>query len=178
MRRKSLLFIWLLLASACSLNCQTNAVGKPASSDDKTKPCKFLSFAEAAKILGQPVQLVTNSWTPASEGTRFDCTYAVVSKVTSGEREINLFFMLEEASSESRAKEIYEVIRKSNESHEGIEKLTEIGDEGFSQNDKPNFYLIMARKGKFTIRLKINRAAETTSFDELKAFAKKVAGQI
>lgn len=159
-------------ASVLSLNCQTKAAG------EKVKPCKFLSFADAEKILGQPVELITNSWNFAGDKTRFDCNYRSVENDTASGRETNLFFMLEESPDESQAKQIYADIWNSNKNHAGIEILSGVGDEAYAHSDKQNFHFVMARKGKFTIRLKINKATETTSFDELKAFAKKIAGEI
>ncbi len=172
MRRNILLFLLIFSASVGSLNCQTKVAG------EKVKPCKFLSFAEAEKILGQPVELVTNSWTFTADKTRFECTYRAAKKVTASNREINLFFLLEETSTEEQAKQIYETIWNSNKNHLGIEVLSGTGDEAYAQSEKPNFHFVMARKGKFTIRLKVNKAVATTSFDELKAFAKKVLDEI
>jgi hypothetical protein len=172
MRRKILLLFLIFSASVWSLNCQTKGT------DEKVKPCKFLSFAEAEKILGQPVELVTNSWNFTDDKTRFECTYRVIEKDRASSREINLFFMLEETSGVEQAKQIYEDIWNSNKNHRGIEVLSGIGDEAYSHSEKPNFHFVMARKGKFTVRLKVNKAVETTSFDELKAFAKKVVGEI
>jgi hypothetical protein len=155
-----------------SAGCQTKAA------DEKVKPCKFLSFAEAEKILGSPVELITNSWNFADGETKFDCHYRSIKKDEASGREINLFFRLEESADESQAKKIYETIWNSNKNHQGIEILSGIGDEAYSHSDRQNFYFVMVRKGKFTIRLKVNKTADTTSFDELKAFAKKTVEQI
>lgn len=172
MKIKILLLLTLVSASVLSLNCQTKAA------DEKIKPCKFLSFAAAEKILGAPVELVTNSWNFANDKTKFDCNYRIVETDKASGRETNLFFTLEESASEERAREIYADIWQSNKNHAGIETLSEIGDEAYAHGDGRNFYFVMARKGKFTIRLKINKTAETTSFEQLKAFAKKFAEQI
>lgn len=172
MRRKILLLFLFFFASVLSLNCQTKAV------DEKAKPCKFLSFAEAEKILGQPIELITNSWKFTDGKSKFDCSYRGVEKDQATGREINLFFTFEESSGIEQAKQIYETLWQSNKNHAGIEVLSGIGDEAYSHSDKANFHFVMARKGKFTMRLKINKVAETASLEELKAFAKKVAEQI
>lgn len=170
MQRKFLLLLIIFSASALSFNCQTT--------DEKVKPCKFLSFADAEKILGQDVELVTNSWTFTTDVTRFDCTYRAVEKDKTSGQAVNLFFTLEESSNEAQAQKIYAGIWNSNKNHKGIEILSGIGDEAYSHSDKTNFHFVLARKGKFTIRMKVNKAAETTSFEELKAFARKVVEQI
>ncbi|CAN5839105.1 hypothetical protein BH20ACI4_BH20ACI4_35110 [soil metagenome] len=79
-----------------------------------------------------------------------------------------------EGLTKMQAKKIYEVIWQSNKNHEGIEILSGIGDEAYSHSDKSNFHFVMIKKGKFTIRLKVNKAVETTSIEELKGFEKKV----
>lgn len=172
MRRKILLFLLIFSASALSLNCQTN------SADEKVKPCKFMSFAEAEKILGQKVELVENSWNFADGKTIFKCNYRAIEKDEASGKEINLFFMLEESPTENQAKQIYADIWNSNKNHTGIEVLSGIGNEAYSHSDKTNFHFVMARKGKFTIRFKIAKAVETTSLEELKAFTKKLVEQI
>jgi hypothetical protein len=171
MRRQKLFLFLIFFASALSVHCQTK------SADEKVKPCKFLSFAEAEKILGQRVELVTNSWNFAADKTRFECTYRALEAKTGG-REINLFFILEESPNIEQAKRIYAEIWQSNKNHAGIEVLSGTGDEAYAHSEKPNFHFVLARKGKFTIRLKVNKAVETTSLEELKAFAKKIFEEI
>ena len=169
MSRRFLFFLLVISALVLSVNCQT---------DEKAKECKYLSFAEAGKILGARVELVTNSWTFTREKTRFECHYRAVEKDKKSGRETNLFFMLEESTTEEQARQIYETIWQSNKNHEGIEVLSGIGDEAYAHSDRANFHFVMARKGKFTIRLKVNKTTATTSLEELKAFARKVAGEI
>lgn len=173
MRRNILLPLIILSALVSAANCQTDAARA-----EKTKPCKFLSFAEAEKILGRPVELVTNSWTFMADITRFDCAYRAVEKDAGNGREINLYFLLEESPDETEAKRIYADIWQSNKNHRGIEILSGLGDEAYGHGDQANFYFVMARKGKFTIRLKINKTSETTSPDELKAFIRRVIADI
>jgi hypothetical protein len=158
-----------------TLSCQAQNKSGP---DEKQKDCKLLSRIEAEKILGRSVELVTNSWTFTADLTRFDCTYQALANDPGDERAINLYFLLEEAADETEARRIYADIWNSNRNHRGIEVLSGIGDEAYRHSDNANFHFVMARKGKFTIRLKINRTSETTSPEELKAFAKKVIGKI
>lgn len=179
MRKNFLLIVGFLFVFALNINCQTNtsASNKQASTDDKPKPCKFLSASDAERILGQPVQLITNSWTTKDNTTRFDCRYTGLNKDKESGREINLFFALEEIS-EEQVKQLFDQYRKSNDSLGNVKDLIGLGDAAFSQSDEPNFHLVLVRKGKHLIRLKINKAVEATSLEELKNFAKRVAGQI
>jgi len=172
MRQKILLPLLIISAFALSLNCQTGAT------DEKTPPCKYISFADAEKILGSRVELVANSWTFTKDVSRFDCHYRVIAKDTASEQAINLFFILEESSTENFAEQIYADIWQSNKNRSGIETLSGIGDEAYAHSDKPNFHFVLARKGKFTVRLKVNKAVEMTSLEELKAFLKKIVEEI
>lgn len=168
-------FTFLLLifsASVLSLNCQT------LSDDAKVKPCKFMSFAEAEKILGRRVEIVANSWNFTREATRIECTYRAVEKDERSGKGVNLFFLVEESSTEEQAKQTYARIWESNKNHRGIEPLSELGDEAYFHSDRENFQFLMARKGKFSIRFKIAKAPATASPEELKAFARRVIEQL
>lgn len=172
MRSKILLLLFIFSASVLSASCQTNSI------DEKVKSCKYLSFAEAEKILGQKVESVKNSWNSADGKTVFKCHYRAIEKDKTSVEEVNLFLMLEESSSENEAKNIYKMIWESNKHHKRVEVLSGIGNEAYSQSNKPNFHFVMARKGKFIIRLKVNKAIETTSLQELKIFAMKLVEQM
>lgn len=153
-------------------NCQIKAnTGKPA-------PCKFLSNADAQKILGQPVKVIANDSSVSNDKVLIKCTYRGVANDNPDENKANLYFILEESQTNEKAKEIYDEIWNSNKNHQGIEVLSGIGDQAYSHSDKPNFHFVMARKGKFTVRLKINKAVEGTSLEEMKSFAKKLIEQI
>ena len=137
-----------------------------------------MSFSEAEKILGTKVELVANSRISTAEKTRFECTYRAIEKDKTSGKDINLFFLVEESSTEAQAKQVYARIWESNKNHQGIEVLSGIGDEAYYHSDRQNFHFLMARKGKFSIRFKIAKASETTSPEELKAFTKRVVEQL
>jgi hypothetical protein len=182
MRQKILLFILFLVIGVPTINCQTKASGKQNSADEKTKPCKFLSFADADKILGQPVELVTNSWTFTADKTRFDCTYRGVEKDEASGKDINLYFSSEEIQQNPTAEQAHEVFesdyRKINEPDIFVGKLSGIGDEAFLISNPPNFHFMMVRKGVIIFRIKLNKAGKGTSLEELKTFMKNIAGRI
>lgn len=142
------------------------------------KSCRFLSLNDAEKILGQRSELITSSRKAANDKTIFDCTYRTFEKDKTSGQEINLFFLLEESPTEEQAKKIYADIWESNKNHAGIEVISGTGDEAYLHSEKPNFHLVSARKGKFTLRMKVNKAVETTSLEELKKIAKKIIEEI
>jgi hypothetical protein len=181
MRQKILLFILFLVIGVPTLNCQTKANGKQDSSDEKTKPCKFLSFADAEKILGQPVELVTDSWTFTTGKTRFECSYRGVEKDKASGKDINLFFSSEQMQQNPTAEQAHEIFestyRKINEPDILVGKLSGIGDEAFLISNPPNFHFMMVRKGELIFRVKLNKASQGTSLEELKTVMKKIAEQ-
>ena len=174
MRRKILFLFLIVAASVLSLNCQTKGM------DEKAEPCKYLSFADAEKILGARVELVTNSWTFTKDTTRLDCTYRAVEKDKASGKGINLYFSSEQQ--DSTAEQVHEVFesayRKVNEPELSVGKLSGIGDEAFFISNPPHFHFMMVRKGKIIFRVKLNKAGEGTSLEELKAFAKRIIKEI
>ena len=157
-------------ASAAALNCQTKAA------DEKAKSCEYLSFADAEKILGRQVEMVTNSWFVTADITRIECVYRAARSDRG--REINLFFLVEENSDVAAAEQVYETIWQSNKNHQGVEVLSGIGDRAYWHSDPPNFHFLLARKERFTIRLKVNKAVEKISPEEIKAAARRIIEQL
>lgn len=149
-----------------SVSCQTN--------ENKTRVCEFLSATDAEKILGKSVELVESF----NDKEKYKCNYRRIEKDNLSGQEVNLFFMLEESLNEEQAKQIYQTIWNSNKNHQGVEVLNGLGDEAYTHSDSPNFHFVITRKGKFTIRLKVNKAVEGTSLTELKAFAKRFITEI
>ena len=162
------MFFLILAASAAATNCQTNAAV------DKTPSCKYLSFAEAETILGRRVEIITNSWFVTAEITRIECVYRAVE----GNREASLFLLIEETADAAEAQESYEMFRAANKNQKGVEVLSGIGDRAYRHGDPPNFYFLMAQQGRFTIRLKINKAVESVSPEEIKTAARRIAEQL
>ena len=78
-----------------------------------------------------------------------------------------------------RAHEIFETAyKKINEPEISVGKLSGIGDEAFFISNPPSFHFMMVRKSETIFRVKLNKAGEGTSFEELKIFMKKTAEEI
>jgi hypothetical protein len=173
MRRKFLFLFLIFSASVLSFNCQTK------QTDGKVEPCKYLSFSDAEKILGRKVALITNSWTFTADKTRFDCNYRAIEKDKTSGKDINLYFALEQQDRNATAEQAHEIFessyKKINEPEISVGKLSGIGDEAFFISNPPSFHFMMVRKGEIIFRIKLNKASEGTSFEELKIFMKKIA---
>lgn len=169
-------FAALLVVCISAVNCVAQSKNRDSSREPKT--CSLVSESDAEKILGRAVRLIEKTVEVKDKIRQSRCTFAALSRDKASGSEINLYFMLEETPDEERARQIFEPIRKSNEDHLGFENLSGVGDRAYAHSDKSHFHYVMAQKGKFTIRLKVNKAVETTSFDELKAFLKRAVKQI
>lgn len=175
MKHKIKLII-LLFVFISAVNCAAQNKVKDLSREPKN--CSLLAESDAEKILGQAVRLIENTIEVNDDIRQSRCTYTALSRDKSSGSEINLYFMLEETPNQERARQIFETIRNSNEDHQGFENLNGVGEQAYAHSSKSHFHYVMAQKGKFAIRLKVNKAVETTSFDELKAFLKKAVKQI
>jgi hypothetical protein len=161
----------LVLSLSCSAQTRSASV-------ENLDNCQKMTQSEAEKILGQAARMVESKVETKDGSQILNCKYTALSKDEASGREISLYFRFEESSTSEQAKQIYQKIWQSNKNHQGIEVLNGLGDEAYFHSDSPNFHFILIRKGKFTVRLKVNKAVKTTSPDEVKAFAKKVAGEI
>lgn len=180
MKRKILLFVLCLFVSAPFLSCLANVFETHFAA--KPKPCKFLSDADAEKILGQPVRLIGNISKVEDDVRKSDCVYTGVSKDKVSGKDVNLYFSLEQQEQnhavEQTRQEFASTYGKINEPNLSVEVLSGIGDEAFSISNPSNFHFIMVRKGEIILRIKLNKATEKTSLEELKVFAKKFAEQL
>lgn len=147
--------------------------------NEELMPCKILTQSDAEKILGQPVIQTEDKSEIENNIRKLKCRYIGVSKDPASGRDIGLSFSLEhQYPTAEQAHQVFESIKKENQRDAVLDDLSGVGDEAYVHSVKPNFHLIIARKGKTIIRLKVNKAVEATSLDELKIFAKKVAEQL
>ena len=166
------LFVWTPFFISRADGAKTHFAAKP-------KPCKFLIYAEAEKILGQPVRLIETISKIEGDVSKSDCVYSGISKDKISGKDINLYFSIEQKAQNptvAEARQVFEsAYRKINEPDLSVQVLSEIGDESFLISNPPYFHFMMVRKGEIIFRIKLNKAAENTSLEELKAFAKKFA---
>ena len=173
MKRTILLLSLIFSGFVLSLNCQTKGMS------GKVEPCKYLSSPEAEKILGQSVRLIENSSKVEGDVRKSNCVYSGISKDKISGKDINLYFSVEQKVQNPTVGQAHEVFesayKKINEPEISVGKLSGIGDEAFFISNPPNFHFMMVRKGELIFRIKLNKASEGTSFEELKIFMKKIA---
>ncbi|CAN5597452.1 hypothetical protein BH10ACI1_BH10ACI1_26380 [soil metagenome] len=184
MKEKFLLIALFLLLFVSAVSCQTNVatINEKSVSAEKSKPCEFLTPSDAEKILGQTVRLIENTSKIEGDVSKSDCVYRGISKDKVSGKDVNLYFSLERQEQNptvEQARQIFaSTYKKINEPALSVEVLSGIGDEAFSISNPSNFHFIMVRKGEIIFRIKLNKATENTSLEELKAFAKKFAEQL
>jgi hypothetical protein len=172
----------LLLVVICisALNC--TAQSKNINSSRQVKACTLLAQSDAEKILGQPVRLIENTSKIQGGVRKSDCVYRGASNDKFSGKPINLYFSLEQRQQNptvEQARQVFEsTYRKINEPDLLVQVLNGIGDKAFLISNPPSFHFIMVRKGEVIFRFKMNKAAEKTSLEELKEFAKKISEQI
>ena len=85
-----------------------------------------------------------------------------------------LFFGFEQFQQTSEAERAYAEIKTENEKTSVVNKLVEMGDEGFLVRDQLNFPFIMIRKNNRIFKLKTYNIKSEDSFNELQLIAKKI----
>lgn len=143
----------------------------------KPHGCQFLSRAAAEKILGQAARITENKVDQKGDVRTFRCTYTAAANDPASGRSVNLIFMLEENANIEQAQTTFESIRKSNQNHAGFTNWLGVADEALVHSERPNFHFVMVRKGRYSIRVKVNKAVESTSLDEVKNFVSKLVAQ-
>lgn len=140
----------------------------------KPHGCERLTQADAERMLGTAAR-VSEDRIEQKENTRIaKCTYAALSNAESNAPAVNLYFMFEESLTDEQARRTFAEIRESNKTHRGFELWPGVGDEALVHSERPNFHFVMARKGRYSVRVKINTAAETTSLNEVKSFVARL----
>lgn len=125
-----------------------------------------LTIQEAERILGEECQLKESGNEAKDGGHRYKSTHIG----TSGPR-YALYFIFESYTDESVAKKTFDEFKTSNQSAQGFEMVSNIGEEAFFHTDNENFGLIIARKDNEMVRLKVNKLSSKTSINELKKVA-------
>lgn len=136
-------------------------------------PQNLLTVSEAEKILGEPALLKDSSTTIKDDVITYSCSYTALSSDKKTGKTGNLYFMVEEYKQMASAKEIYASIKKSNEDHEGIKIINDMGDEAYFHSSE-NFLFIIVRKGTKMLRMKVNRVTNNTSLDEFMLASKNI----
>lgn len=132
----------------------------------KSVACDFFTYDNAQKILGKATG-ADDGMHDIADGRKWGCTFTASDK---GEKPPKLYFTIIKATSEDVAKNAFDVIRNSNNKHQGFEEWPGVGDEALVHTDAPNFHFVMVRKGVKTIRIKVN-PAEGVSPDAVKSAA-------
>jgi hypothetical protein len=125
-----------------------------------------LTIQEAERILGEECQLKESGNEAKDGGHRYKSTH-----IGNSGSSYALYFMFESYTDESVAKKTFDEFKTSNQSAQGFEMISNIGEEAFFHTDKENFGLIIARKDNEMVRLKVNKLSPKTSINELKKVA-------
>ncbi|MEZ4828675.1 MAG: hypothetical protein R3C61_20675 [Bacteroidia bacterium] len=156
-------FYILLFAAAAIAGC---ANVEPLPDEH---PSVFLSLTDAEKILGETAHLSDSSLVTEKGVRQYKLTYTANATDTGSGKTGNIYFMAEVYEDAASAHKTYASIFKSNEDHEGVVVLDNLGDEAYFHSDSnpQNFMFIMVRKGAKMIRMKVNKVTAKTSQNSL-----------
>lgn len=177
------LLLWLTGASGLQSSGVRYSSGMPANaqvaeaSNDTLDPTLLFTGADADKIMGEPTHLTDSSFNTEPHVTSYLCGYKADVKDHKTGKTGAIYFLFEQYKDISGAKTKYESIYLSNQPH-GAEKVSNLGDEAYYHTDEENFYFIMVRKGKYVFNMKVNKRTSTTSLNEFKKTAGKIAASI
>ena len=155
----------LLFITLFSHDSSPAAVRKPAG-------CDFFTKANAVKILNTDVTW-TGTDSTANEPRKWTCAF-VAKDLAEGPK---LYFSLYRFTTAEAAREDFEAVALSNETHPGFERWRGVGDDAIVHTDGANFQFVMVRKGTRSFRIKVNPSG-TTSVNNVKAVAKDIVNKI
>ncbi len=140
-----------------------------------TSPQELLKLTDAEKIMGEAVHLADSSTKNEQGIVSYRCGYK--ANAVTGDRPGAVYFLFQHYDQVANARQRFTSTKTSNESL-GVETLTGLGDEAYFHTDKEHFYFIMVRKDNRVFNLKVNKLSNTTSLDEFKQIAKRIAMDI
>ncbi len=164
-------------ASGKAASIPTDTVPKTTSSA-QNKPFLhrvYFSQSDAELILGEKAHLSDSSSAINKDTLEIKRAYTENSEDSKTGKTGVIYFMIEEYSKESSAKEAYQFFKTANEKHEGVRTVDNMGDEAYFHSDGTNFYFILVRKGKIMFRMKVNKITSHTSLSGFNLVSKKMA---
>jgi hypothetical protein len=135
---------------------------------------KFITLAEAEKVLDGKAHVKDSTWKNSGGLTRFLTTIVtnVADKKTGQNR--RLFFSYEQYPNENAAKEIYASLKAENEKTLTVSPLAGTGDEAFWVNDAVGNPFMMIRESNKIFKLKMYYVTEKNAFERLITLAKRL----
>jgi len=138
----------------------------------------YFSKADAEKILAEKAYLSDSSSTIKKDTLECKAAYTAYSKDSKTGKTGAIYFMIEQYDQELSAKSAYNAIKISNENHEGVKIIQDMGDEAYFHSDGKNFYFILVRKGRTMFRIKVNKITSHTSLNEFNMVAKNISNNL
>jgi hypothetical protein len=135
----------------------------------------YFSKSDAELILGEKAYLSDSSSITKKDTLEIKSAYTANSIDQQTGKTGIIYFMIEEYSLESSAKDAYHFFKSGNEKHEGLSTIHNMGDEAYFHSDGTNFYFILVRKGKKMFRMKVNKITSHTSLSGFNRVSKKIS---
>jgi hypothetical protein len=146
---------------------KSNSAAKPQERS------RFLTLADAEKIMGEPMHVIDSSTTLDAESITYQYAYKALEADPKTQVTGAIYFLLQGYNELSGAQKRYSFIKDANKGH-GIKELTGLGDEAYFHTDGENFYFIMVRKGVNVFNMKVNKITSTTSLESFNEVARQI----
>lgn len=137
-----------------------------------------ITLQQAEEILGEPARLTDKKVATVNGITTYSYAFKAISGETSPGKGHALYFALERYPDADRSARDFAVIKTSNQTHPGFNVLSDVGDEGFVQTDRKNFYFMMVRRNASIMKLKLSKISDKTSFEVFQNTGKKISQRI
>jgi hypothetical protein len=135
----------------------------------------YFSKSDAESILGETAFLSDSSSAIKKDTLEWKAAYTAYSKDPKTDKTGVIYFMIEQYSQDSSAKNAYNFFKVANETHEGVRTVHDMGDEAYFHSDGENFYFILVRKGNRMFRIKVNKITSHTSLNMFNLVSRKIS---
>lgn len=153
----------------------SNFTEQSTRSDTPFLKRQYFTLPDAQKILGEKSHLSDSSTAVKKDTLEIKNAFTADAIDPATGKTGVIYFMIEEYSQLSSAKNAYQFIKVANEKHEGVKVIQGMGDEAYYHSDGNNFYFYLVRKGRRMLRIKVNKITSHTSLKEFYRVAKKIA---
>jgi hypothetical protein len=139
---------------------------------------KLLTLMDAQKIMGEPANLTCNTFIKKGDTLEYKCDYTALSQDARTSKMGKLYFMYEIYGGVAAAANAYAAIYQANSRHEGVEVVSDLGNEAYYHSDQTGFYFFLVRKNEKMFRLKLNKVTSHSSVMEFKEATRRIVDKL
>jgi hypothetical protein len=158
----------------CCTQSKNSPQDKSMNKQQPKPPAVSLTLPDAEKILGEPAHITDSTNTVEDNVSTYRLSYTANTVDLKTGKTGAIYYLLEQFDNVSSAQKKYSSIKKSNEDHEGVKILHNLGDEAYFHSDGENFYFVMVRYKEKMFNMKVNKITSKTSLNEFNTAAENI----